>query len=300
MKTTKKKQNLSPALSLTMLSFSIAVESQAATLTFDQVGIFSGSITQSGIYEVRVRGANGGGITGAPGGIGALIGGSYYLTVGTQFTVLIGGSGGLGNYYSGGGGGLSYFDIAGGNIDAVAGGGGGSGGGYGRGLNGLITMAGGGIPIYGGGGTNGSGGQSGLGGGGAGIFGNGGIGFAGGAEGGQSAPSFSGGLGLTPGGFGGGGSGESVPASGGGGGGFSGGAGGYYSGGGGGGSYLSSIFTNRVLVEGNLTDYLGLNGNGFVSVHLVPVPGSLFLFASALTAFAASLKRVNKSNKQLV
>lgn len=308
------KQKTISTVSLTALTFGIAIESQAAmtSFVFDQVGIFTDTIDVSGIYDVRVRGANGGGDLGGSytRGIGALIGGQHYFAAGTSFSVLVGAAG-ENSYYAGGGGGMSFLNALGigyQGFEAVAGAGGGSGSGLNTDRNGQITTSGGsGSSNTFTGGTGGLGGGAGIdnegltAGGGAGVYGD--ARQSSGFYGGLSSPSFSGGVGnfIGAGGFGGGGS--SSLFTGGGGGGFSGGGGGGdygFGGGGGGGSYLTSNFSDRVLLEGNTSDYLGINGNGYVSLELqsVPTPGGILLFASAVTGIFALKKNKAKSSKK--
>lgn len=290
-----------------------SVAAQSATFEFTFTGaVETGRITQPGIYEVSLGGAQGGNYsfgsrTYFDGGIGAAVSGRIYLSRGTEFAVLVGGTGqdslaGRG----GGGGGLSYFNIGlDSTIEAVAGGGGG--GGYrSAGGNGLAGLDGGdgndayssGPGLYFGyGGTGGQGGQApvyGTPGGGAGVFGDGQSGRYYSGAGGISGGTWAGGIALgyerlrNRGGFGGGGGGGSD--GGGGGGGYSGGGAGDYAGGGGGGSYLSALFSDTSLTSG------GASSGAFVTVDLVepaiiPIPGALGLMATSMLAIGAVSRR---------
>lgn len=118
------------------LALLTASESRAATFEFTFTGaVQTGTITQSGTYRLTLGGATGGqyqvgGVSaGYYGGVGAALGGTLYLSAGTQFSVLVGGNGeSFFDERAGGGGGLSYFNInMDSTIEAVAGGGGGGG-----------------------------------------------------------------------------------------------------------------------------------------------------------------------------
>ncbi len=259
------------------------------------------TVPLTGIYEITAAGAEGGQAASrgfGPGGSGAVLSGQVMLTSGTTLDVVVGGQGGSGEY-SGGGGGGSFVYVPGAAQPLVAAGGGGGAWASG-GFNALTGTAGGssGGPNAGAGGVGGSGGGGGSFGGVIGGDGGGGAGWlsagSGSAEsgnggtGGQTQPTFAGGIGANNnvyisnytqngqsftsysygnGGFGGGGGGGgdfSGSASGGGGGysGGSGGAGGAQTGfagnGGGGGSYFATSLTNT-------TTAVTQTGNGAVN-----------------------------------
>jgi VCBS repeat-containing protein len=228
----------------------------------------------TGIYDIVAYGAEGGGIAadpaigfrGAPGGLGAEIGGDVMLTANETLTIAVGGAGvngdAIGVGHPGGGGGGTFVVGPNNQPLMIAGGGGGSSALYTPGGPGLTGTAGGsgtgGFPgSAAAGGTNGSGGEAGYGyggGGGGGFSGNGANSFVPGgvvAGGGASfANGLAGGAGYLGGGggFGGGGGGG---FGGGGGGGYSGGGGsGYFNGGtGGGGGSFDAGLNNADLVQ---------------------------------------------------
>ena len=101
------------------------------------------TVPRTGVYEITVDGAQGGGSgpsqyvtgvgygVGAPGGLGAVLSGNVLLTAGTKLDVLVGGQGGLGLLSGGGGGGSFVFETSNGQpasqpLIAAGGGGGGS------------------------------------------------------------------------------------------------------------------------------------------------------------------------------
>ncbi len=246
------------------------------------------TISATGIYSITLAGAQGAGASGYLGGLGALIGGDYSLTVGTVLDVYVAGAGDAGSNTGGGAGGtFLVFDTTK-SLLAAAGGGGGAGY-HANGQAGQTTTAGGNAPGSATtGGKNGSGGSGGEAGGGAGFSGNGGDGSH--ADGGDDyANGFGGGIApaLSDGGYGGGGGGGL--ASGGGGGGYSGGGASPGDGGGGGGSYLDPLFTNTSLTTGANT------GNGYVTIDFIsplsapaPEPTSIALLALGLLAIPAA------------
>ncbi|MDP6170091.1 MAG: Ig-like domain-containing protein, partial [Candidatus Marinimicrobia bacterium] len=197
-------------------------------------GIQQWTVPQSGEYTIEVFGAQGGGETnaGLAGGLGARMGGTFYLEEGEILQVLIGQMGVTEGYYgggyAGGGGGGSFVTRGTHDSDEsiliVAGGGGGSGTSY-QGYDAIIETYGStSTGSAGQGGVPGSNGNSG-----AGFFGNGLFGGHNGAtisysyvNGGMGGIGYSGG-GTGYGGFG-GGAGDGY-ADGGGGGGYSGGNG---------------------------------------------------------------------------
>lgn len=184
------------------------------------------TITQDGVYDIEVAGAQGGAAFKGEGGLGATISGKFSLTEGTRLAIVVGEQGESGVIRSGGGGASWVFIIEedGSYTPLIIGGGGGGSG---------ADVRGGGSSGLGG---DGSGGDDGLspnhGGGGAGFLGNGEVFLSregnrpevkpfGGHGGFNQSGNFSGGkFGAADGGFGGGGSapGTSISASGGGGG----------------------------------------------------------------------------------
>ncbi len=246
------------------------------------------TISATGTYSITVAGGQGAGASGYLGGLGALIGGDYSLTLGTVLDVYVAGTGQAGSSTGGGAGGTFIVFDSTKSLLAAAGGGGGAGY-HANGQAGQTTTAGGNAPGSAAtGGQSGSGGSGGEAGGGAGFSGNGGNGSHG--DGGNDyANGFigGGGLVLNNGGYGGGGAGGL--ASGGGGGGYSGGGASPGDGGGGGGSYLDPLFTNTSLTPGANT------GNGYVTIDFIsplsgtaPEPASLALLALGLLAIPAA------------
>lgn len=281
-----------------------------ATLFYYTGSIETYDVSTTGIYDITAYGAQGGyAQSGGVGGLGAKIGGDFYLTSGSVLQILTGGEGlysSAGGYSGAGGGGGSFVAL--GNslnraIPLVVAGGGGGGGALSGGGEGYIRPSGSGSGGGGGGVFNGGGGGGGYFGGGAsggGYFvgyyytgGGGGDPFIGGGGGGAGAAGFGGyygGGGGFGGGGGGGGGSDSENAGGGGGGGYSGGdgAGGSYLGGGGGGgsSYLASVaLSETVALSGENA------GNGLVTFSLVsasqppsttPEPSTWLLFGTGM------------------
>ena len=266
-------------------------------VTINTQGVQEWVVPNSGLYQIKVAGAKGGGVGG---GNGAILQGRVNLTAGTVLKIIVGqmgvvGTGGNGSYNSGGGGGGSYV-VNGTTPYFIAGGGGGGNGDYAPGsypnVNnqkgaGKTTLAGS-STYSGGGGVNGNGGNystgdgaSGAGGGGFNSNGleattaGGGGAFLNGSIGGLASGGYNGG----DGGFGGGGSGNSnILVRGGGGGGYSGGQGGSYAAiattiytlpqtytdiayGGGGGSFMHNTATMISTSDGNYENSTTFNGN---------------------------------------
>lgn len=248
-------------------------------------GIQQWTVPVTGLYELTVAGAKGGGGRASS---GIIVRGRKVLTEGDVLKILVGQAGvvGTANQDTGGGGGGSFVTTSANSPLIIAGGGGGSGDAGGSG-NGVSTECGQrGIGSNGGaGGCSGNGGSGAVfTGGGGGLTGdgatkgyaeavnNGGKSFVSGGTGGAggTAPGYAGG---AQGGFGGGGGSCACgTGGGGGGGGYSGGGGGGsgYSNGGGGGSYVSSSFTN--------TDTnVGFNAaTGYVTIQIVAPVVSTF------------------------
>jgi hypothetical protein len=235
------------------------------------------TVTTTGIYDITVDGAQGGGSnTGGAGGDGAQVSGNVTLTAGEVLTIIVGGQGRKANSgYTGSGGGGSFVIEEGPSTAplAIAGGGGGASPTSG-GIEGQASEAGanGTGHQHGLGGVNGQGGSSTTsadttgtnGGGGGGYLTAGGSdeGFKGGsADGGAGGAGYSG----ANGGFGGGGG--AGEEGGGGGGGYGGGGGGGTPGtggaGGGGGSYLEASATGTLITAGENS------GNGTITIDFV-------------------------------
>lgn len=214
------------------------------TQTFSYTGANQTFTVPAGVTSITVTatGAAGGGTSGAAGGKGAIITGTFSVTPGHVLNIIVGQLPSTAGLYGGGGGGGTYvWNSTTSVLLVVAGGGGGGSYSSTAGKDASITTtptataAGGGS---GGTGTLGGSAISGEGGGGAGWTGNGSSATSGGG-GGLAPPTSTGGAKYssgTKGGFGGGGGGSSN--GGGGGGGYAGGGGGKSSvGGGGGASY---------------------------------------------------------------
>src|SRR5580698_1737838 len=116
------------ALVFTVLAAIAAASSDKADLFSYSGGIVTFDVTVTGIYEITVAGASGGGgFRGTSGGLGALVSGDILLNAGTVLDIAVGGEGHLGGNDAGGGGGGSFV-VGSGNVPlAVAGGGGGGG-----------------------------------------------------------------------------------------------------------------------------------------------------------------------------
>ena len=256
----KKRSLISSALAL-----ALGHAAHAAPSHLNDVGyLVDYTIPTTGDYTIDAFGAQGGSnFVGAEGGLGAEIGGRFFLNAGNILVIAVGGQGEGFDFPhgAGGGGGSFVFDATTGALLVAAGGGGGAGiftqdsGGSGQ-----TTTSGedGSGDNAGAGGVNGLGGGGGLafgvGGGGGGFLGAGGGAFIGSDNtggGGGSWPGLAGG--EIGGGFGGGGGVGAFASGGGGGGGYSGGGGGGNlngGDGGGGGSYLSSLASNPILIAG--------------------------------------------------
>ena len=260
-----------------------AITASASTITFDYTGsIVSWTVPATGQYEITAVGANGGighaSRDSAPGGRGAIIGGTLSLNAGTTLSILVGqigqsrSAGG-----NGGGGGGSFVVIPNGSSPTplvIAGGGGGGvaqsrdaypggparidrGSNPGYGSPASVTTSGGGGGLL----TSGQNSLDGAGGGASFLLGGaGGIGSA--TDRGSS------------GGFGGGG-GSGFHA--GGGGGFSGGLG---SGEGGGYSYLDDSATSPTLIAGGNSFEHG-HGQVTITPVIVPEPSTTALLSLA-------------------
>lgn len=272
------------------------------------------SITQAGVYQITVYGAQGGNadaFTSRPGhittiqagGLGAVIGGDISLTSGEVLDLYIGQQGGSAAINGGGGGGTFIaLDSSGapGTLLLVGGGGGGA-----------NSITAGGNATISNSGSNG--GQAGLyagsGGGGGGYLTNGSaanIPFTPTGQGGNHFSNLAGGTGFAigygnaNGGYGGGGGAGDV--AGGGGGGYSGGnGGGQYVpagpllAGSGGGSYVDPDFTTLVESVSN-------TGNGYVVISLlepaaspVPEPSALALIGFGLLTMGVVRRKLNRS-----
>ena len=285
---------------VSMLAMTVA-SSEAMATRFGYTGTEDFyTIPGSGIYDVTVAGAQGGG---SNAGLGAIIHGNVFLTAGTLLDIFVGGIGGSSGHgdLGGGGGGGGTFVFLDSPFSRLAVGGGGGGGGYGGGPGGPGQAG-----TAGQSGNNGhNGGPGGIGGngGGGGTYssrnGGGGTGFntrggdGAGAQSGYGGIFQLGGDGSSPGnhgGFGGGGGGGFY--GGGGGGGYSGGGGGdgviiyganAHFGGGGGGSFLAPEFTDTGLTGG--ANY----GYGYVTISAEP--GTLPVLGSALLALGLWRRR---------
>lgn len=302
----------------------LALAPAVQATVFTNIGtIQTDTLTLSGTYDIiAVGGTGGAGIdsgTGSSivGGAGAMASGQIYLTAGTVLDIIVGGTGGTGNFgslHGGGGGGGSFVFLNNSTALVIAGGGGGAGVSADTGVNASITTSGsGGDGINGGaGGTSGFGGRAGAaglddGGGGAGYFGAGGSDMAdpiGSGQGGAGAPSFAGGPGdvtddansLNNGGFGGGGGGGY--SGGGGGGGYSGGGGGDGSiaaGGGGGSLVAANLSTGAIFQNVMITAGANTSGDGLTRIELVPEPASLALLAGVLAMVTVARRRGNRN-----
>jgi hypothetical protein len=298
-----KKHILALALAAGITSF--AGNTNADVLTnwdFNYTGsLQTFTIITSGLYEFSAAGGSGGGYSTYSGGRGGTISGYFNLTSGTTLGIVVGGAGtsgdyGDGNGYGGGGGGGGswIFQTNDNFLLMVAGGGGGRTGNSFEGDIDLALLGGGGL------GGNGMGGMdSWVSAGGGGYGGNGANGgFRDGLGvytpiGGGGFGNFSGGIGrnsIGNGGYGGGGGGGAYAGvwEGGGGGGYSGGDA-PYSGDdaprGGGTSYVDLGFTGVVEAAGVN------NGNGYVSLSLVPEPSTYALFGIGTLGMIMVMRR---------
>lgn len=177
-------KNRFPALPLALAAICAGLlcqaplRAQAPAWDFYYLGnsISSWTVPQSGNYTIRAYGTAGGGIGSnqngvaiLPGGLGAIIGGTFQLSANQTLNILVGQMGGNSSYveypptdgsFGGGGGGGSFVVDSSGNPLVVAGGGGGNGLGaaWGDYINATTSTSGAasfnGVP----GGTNGSGG----------------------------------------------------------------------------------------------------------------------------------------------
>lgn len=305
----------------------VLASSTASATTFDFTGslqTYTAPIT--GTYQIITTGASGGTepykiLPNAEGGKGAVVSGTFDLTIGEVLRIVVGGEGGNGpskfdDFGAGGGGGGSF--VVGPNNTPLLIAGGGGGGGAGSGANGvsatlLSATSGkddGGLAPGGTGGSSGQGGTGGSyynssqgGGGGGGFFNGGGAGGDSGGAGGLSfllgANGGVGGGGGGMGGFGGGGGGGS---GGGGGGGYSGGGGGGSAGsggsGGGGGAggsfnagYANQTFSVAFSAGDGLVIIAAPYSDGGGSPTPVPEPTSLALFGTCVLGLLATRSR---------
>ena len=120
-------------LALSMPFF--AGSARAGVFSADGTTIQTFDVTQTGIYDIVVDGAQGGGSPGTLGGLGAQVSGLFSLTAGETLLIAVGiqggpgGNGGIGiNLAAGGGGGGSFVISLGATPLAIAGGGGGGSG----------------------------------------------------------------------------------------------------------------------------------------------------------------------------
>ena len=263
-------------LSLLLPAVLLASAPNLVAATFGP-GSYTYTVTTSGLYQITVAGAVGGGDRsgyGVPGGSGAVFTGDFVLSASTTLGILAGQQGATYQAYGDGGGGS---DVTAQSILLLnAGGGGGAGlllsgqsaqatsGGRGPSYNGSVPGAGG---------TNGSDGT-------AGTYqsvtcGLGGMGY-------------DGGIGAEA-----GGTGSATCYGGGGGGGYNGGGGGGLPGnGGGGGSYYDATdITNLIQTYDN-------TGNGYVTITLLtpsaaatPEPSSLLLLGTGVLGLAGAVKQ---------
>jgi hypothetical protein len=253
-----------------------------ATISFDDNHLQTFIISTTGTYQIVAYGASGGmgsSVFTPGGGLGAEIGGNFFLMAGDVLGIYVGGAGGNGSFDGGGGGGTFVIGPSGDPLVVAAGGGG----------AGAMVTGGPGLAEA----TNSNGGlASDASGGGGGFSGPGGSAGFFLATGGAGYPDLTGGMPTvsgTPGGVGGfGGGGGSGNGEGGGGGGYSGGNAGGFSqfdvsaGGMGGGSFDAGL--NQIL-------FAGVNsGNGFVEIDGIasPEPGSLALCGFGFMVFAAA------------
>jgi hypothetical protein len=314
-------QRLAFLASAAALAIGASGAGSAAAKTFVYTGqIASWTVPQTGLYQVRAWGAQGGGATypdfpAGAGGLGAEVGGDVRLHAGEVLIVVVGGVGttSLAESANGGGGASWLFAPGASRPMVVAGGGGGEGwaGALDSGGPGQVTPQG---QAGDGGGAGGGAGKGGRGGGMAGGGGGGGWLAVGGsssakfplvATGGDGGPSFAGGrirgdgamagdpghVDLLTGGFGGGGG--SGWSGGGGGGGYGGGGGGGATGGpgdggggGGGGSWLADGFSNIAEASGVRL------GDGMVSIAgVTPEPATWGLMLIGVGGLGAVLRR---------
>ena len=112
---------------VSMLALAVA-SSEAMAAHFDFTGTVDFyTVPVSGIYDVTVAGAQGGGNGATPGGKGAIVHGNVFLAGGTLLDIFVGGIGGSSEDSGGGGGGTFVFFGSPFSPLAVGGGGGGAG-----------------------------------------------------------------------------------------------------------------------------------------------------------------------------
>ena len=259
--------------------------------SYASFGMISCTIETTGTYDITAYGAQGGTSTSATtGGLGAEIGGAFYLTAGTVLDIAVGAQGGAGtgDLAGGGGGGGSFVLLNAGSAPLVVAGGGGGGGVLASGTGGVTTMSAAGYA----GGTNGGGGSAAYAAGaGAGLLGDGagragGKALAGGLLGGASvipSPALQEVQSCTP------GAGPAFPGfttGQAGAGGFGGGGGGNYAGGGGGGYSGGGIGVDDVVTAWSSWSACSPDGTQFRSRGLVASGagdgGGSYLDATAL------------------
>lgn len=154
-----------PLVSLAILAGSVAIAAAAPIFSGTTPGSTS-IMLAAGTYDIVVAGADGnqGAQGGAPGGLGAVVEGTFTFASTKTLSILVGGQGGIGNGGGGGGGGGSFV-VGPSNTPLAIGGGGGGGGIFSVGGNGaaVVTSGGaGGAGGFGGGFAGGGGGGGGL------------------------------------------------------------------------------------------------------------------------------------------
>jgi hypothetical protein len=252
--------------------------------------VYSGMIDSyvaptDGVYRILARGAGGGtslipsptgmgGLVRIAGGNGGIASGLFQLSAGTMFSLVVGGAGSNGFHRGSGGGGGSFVFIGGTPYVVGGGGGGGSVGAIGQSVSGVGGPGSGGFIFGPDDGASG-----------AGWLGNGQT-YGNPNAVGKSAPSFAGGSGEPPGGFGGGGSGNAgfsydycICYGGGGGGGYTGGN----AEGGAGTSYVAPFSLGS-----NFTG--GRRGDGLIIISKVPEPESWALLVIGFGVVGGTLR----------